>query len=128
MECCGDLPGRGDRAQARAFVEAAGAYADRLLGTGYRGWDDEFKDGWFDLESAVTAVTVQIEDEDDACRVVAFLDALQVFDREGIPAAAGAAAGRLRGTGDVTTTMRGDCVVRSCYRPPGHQTGPAPSV
>ncbi|MFI8341988.1 hypothetical protein ACIF8W_18260 [Streptomyces sp. NPDC085639] len=63
MKCCGDRPGCGDRAQARAFVEATGVHADPLLGTGYRGWDDEFKDGWFDLESAVNAVTVQIEDE-----------------------------------------------------------------
>ncbi|KOG54626.1 hypothetical protein ADK75_13370 [Streptomyces virginiae] len=53
-----------------------------MLGAGYRGWDDEFKDGWFDVESAVNAVTVQIADEDEARRVVACLDALQVFDRE----------------------------------------------
>lgn len=33
-----------------------------------------------------------------------------------IAAAAGAAAGRLRGTGDVTRTMVGDCVVQSRYR------------
>ncbi|MFJ8563763.1 hypothetical protein [Streptomyces sp. NPDC093514] len=53
-----------------------------MLGPGYRGLDDEFKDGWFDLENAVNAVTVQIADEDGVRRVVACLDALQVFDRE----------------------------------------------
>ncbi|MFJ9338719.1 hypothetical protein ACIRP0_05440 [Streptomyces sp. NPDC101733] len=73
---------RTDRVEARAFVEATGVYADPLLATGYRALDEEFKESWFDLESAVTAVAVQIEDEDEARWIVACLDALQVFDRE----------------------------------------------
>ncbi|MGW1403525.1 hypothetical protein ACWCRF_33910 [Streptomyces sp. NPDC002405] len=71
-----------DRAEARAFAEATGVYADPLLTTGYRALDDEFEDGSFDLENAVTAVAVRIEDEDEAHWIVTCLDALQVFDRE----------------------------------------------
>ncbi|GHK02353.1 hypothetical protein SY2F82_41500 [Streptomyces sp. Y2F8-2] len=74
---------RTDRAEARAFAEATGVYADPLVATGYRALDDEFEDGSFDLESAVTAVAVRIEDEDEARWIVTCLDALQVFDREG---------------------------------------------
>ncbi|MGW1810017.1 hypothetical protein [Streptomyces sp. NPDC002078] len=75
---------RTDRGQARAFVEATGVYADPLLAAGYRGLQEEFRDGSFDWESALTAVAVQGElDEDEARWIVACLDALQVFDREG---------------------------------------------
>ncbi|MEU3217075.1 hypothetical protein [Streptomyces sp. NPDC006971] len=73
---------RTDRAEARAFAEATGVYADPLLTTGYRALDDAFKDGWFDLDHAVTAVAVRIEDEGEAHWIVTCLDALQVFDRE----------------------------------------------
>ncbi|ELS57075.1 hypothetical protein [Streptomyces viridochromogenes] len=73
---------RADRGEARAFAEATGVYADPLLATGYRALDNEFKDGSFDLEGAVTAVALKIEDEDEAQWVVNCLDALQVFDRE----------------------------------------------
>jgi hypothetical protein len=73
---------RTDRAEARAFAEATGVYADPLIATGYWALDEEFKDGLFDLESAVTAVAVRIEDEDEARWVITCLDALQVFDRE----------------------------------------------
>ncbi|MGW6522122.1 hypothetical protein [Streptomyces sp. NPDC054962] len=73
---------RADRAEARAFAEATGVYADPLLAAGYRALDDEFKDGPFDLESAVTAVALKIEDEDEARWIVNCLDALQAFDRE----------------------------------------------
>ncbi|MDO0910994.1 hypothetical protein QQM39_09040 [Streptomyces sp. DT2A-34] len=73
---------RTDRAEARVFAEATGVYADPLLTTGYRALDDEFKDGSFDLENAVTAVAVRIEDEEEAHWIVTCLDALQVFDRE----------------------------------------------
>ncbi|WP_318212174.1 hypothetical protein [Streptomyces sp. SJL17-1] len=73
---------RVDRAEARAFVEATGVYADPLLATGYRALAEEFKGDSFDLESAVTAVAVRNEDEDEARWVITCLDALQVFDRE----------------------------------------------
>ncbi|MFD5128005.1 ribonuclease E domain-containing protein [Streptomyces olindensis] len=73
---------RADRAEARAFAEATGVYADPLLVTGYRALNDEFTDGLFDLEGAVTAVALKIEDEDEARWIVSSLDALQVFDRE----------------------------------------------
>ncbi|MFF7158859.1 hypothetical protein [Streptomyces sp. NPDC008139] len=69
-------------AETRAFVNATGVYADPLLATGYRSLEDEFKDGSFDLEGAVTAVALKIEDEDEARWIVNCLDALQVFDRE----------------------------------------------
>ncbi|MEV0908149.1 hypothetical protein [Streptomyces hokutonensis] len=72
---------RTDRAEAHAFVEATGVYADPLLAAGYRALDDEFKDGPFDLEGAVTAVALKIEDEDEARWIVDCLDALQVLDR-----------------------------------------------
>ncbi|NXY93124.1 hypothetical protein HYE82_01540 [Streptomyces sp. BR123] len=73
---------RTDRAEARDFVEQTGVYADPLLATGYRALDDAFKEGPFDLEEAVTAVAVRIEDEDEAQWIVGCLSALQVFDRE----------------------------------------------
>ncbi|MEU0270855.1 hypothetical protein [Streptomyces sp. NPDC006307] len=73
---------RADRAQARDFAEATGVYADPLLATGYRALGEEFKGGSFDLESAVTAVAVRIDDEDEARWLVNCLDTLQVFDRE----------------------------------------------
>ncbi|GGO38486.1 hypothetical protein [Streptomyces lasiicapitis] len=73
---------RADRTEARAFAEATGMYADPLLAAGYRALDEEFKDGPFDLEGAVTAVALKIEDEDEARWIVNCLDALQVFDRE----------------------------------------------
>ncbi|MFI8915037.1 hypothetical protein ACIGW4_25890 [Streptomyces sp. NPDC053513] len=71
-----------DRADARAFVQATGVYAEPLLVTGYRSLAEEFKEGLFDLESAVTAVAVRIEDEDEARWIVTCLDALQVFDHQ----------------------------------------------
>jgi hypothetical protein len=73
---------RDDRAEARVMAEATGVYADPLLAAGYRALDDEFKDGSFDLEGAVTAVALKIEDEDEGRWIVNCLDALQVFDRE----------------------------------------------
>ncbi|MGW9640128.1 hypothetical protein ACWHAU_13375 [Streptomyces albidoflavus] len=73
---------RADRAQARAFAEATGVYEDQLLAAGYRSLTNEFKDGLFDLEGAVTAGALKIDDEDEARWIVDFLDALQVFDRE----------------------------------------------
>ncbi|WP_030965114.1 hypothetical protein [Streptomyces sp. NRRL S-378] len=73
---------RGDRVAARSFVEATGAFADPLLATGYRALDEEFKETPFDLESAVAAVALRIEDEDEARWVVTCLDALQVLDRQ----------------------------------------------
>ncbi|MFD9219632.1 hypothetical protein ACFWDI_06300 [Streptomyces sp. NPDC060064] len=69
-------------AEARGFAEGTGVFADPLLATGYQALDAEFKDGSFDIDSAVTAVAVQIEDEHEAQWIVACLDALQVFDRE----------------------------------------------
>ncbi|RSO45482.1 hypothetical protein DMH15_08450 [Streptomyces sp. WAC 06725] len=72
---------RADPAEARAFAEATGVYAAPLLATGYRALDDGFKGDPFDLEGAVTAVALKIEDEDEARWVVNCLDALQVFDR-----------------------------------------------
>ncbi|MFJ2782005.1 MULTISPECIES: hypothetical protein [unclassified Kitasatospora] len=74
---------REDRAEARAFAEATGVYADPLLVTGYRSLAEEFTEDSFDLESAVTAVAVRIEDEDEARWIITCLDALQVFDHEG---------------------------------------------
>ncbi|GCD40201.1 hypothetical protein OEIGOIKO_08058 [Streptomyces chrestomyceticus JCM 4735] len=71
-------------AEARAFVEATGVYAAPLLAAGYRALDDGFKDDPFDLEGAVTAVALKIEDEDEARWIVNCLDALQVFDRVGL--------------------------------------------
>ncbi|MEU6350344.1 hypothetical protein ABZ896_13575 [Streptomyces sp. NPDC047072] len=71
-----------DGAEAREFAEATGVFADPLLATGYQALDAEFKDSSFDIDSAVTAVAVQIEDEHEAQWIVACLDALQVFDRE----------------------------------------------
>lgn len=72
---------RSDPSEARAFAEATGVYAAPLLTAGYRALDDEFKDDQFDLEGAVTAVALKIEDEDEARWLVNCLDALQVFDR-----------------------------------------------
>ncbi|MEU3903845.1 hypothetical protein AB0F20_08490 [Streptomyces goshikiensis] len=71
---------RRDRAAARSFVEATGVFADPLIATGYRALDEEFKETLFDLESAVAAVALRIEDEDEARWVVSCLDALQVLD------------------------------------------------
>ncbi len=73
---------RADRAEARAFAEATGVYADPLPAAGYRSLNDEFKDGLFDLEGAVTAVVLKIDDEDEAEWIVDRLDALHVFGRE----------------------------------------------
>ncbi|MEV4879634.1 hypothetical protein [Streptomyces cyaneofuscatus] len=73
---------RTDRAEARAFVEATGVHADPLIATGYRALAEEFKEDLFDLESAVTAVAVRNEDEEEARWIVTCLEALQVFDRE----------------------------------------------
>ncbi|WP_030191158.1 hypothetical protein [Streptomyces violaceorubidus] len=73
---------RADRAEARAFTEATGVYAEPLLVAGYRALDDEFKDGLFDIEGAVTAVALKIDDEDEARWIVNCLNALQVCDRE----------------------------------------------
>ncbi|SPF04357.1 hypothetical protein [Streptomyces sp. MA5143a] len=73
---------RADRSEARAFAEATGLYADQLLVTGYRALNDEFREGLFDLEGAVTAVALKLEDEDEARWIVSCLGALQVFDRE----------------------------------------------
>ncbi|WP_374985372.1 hypothetical protein [Streptomyces fradiae] len=74
---------RTDRVEARAFAMATGVYADPLLMTGYRAVYEGFEDGPFDLEGAVTAVALRIEDEDEARWIATCLDALQVFDREG---------------------------------------------
>ncbi|MFI7319097.1 hypothetical protein [Streptomyces venezuelae] len=74
---------RANRTEARAFVEAAGVYADPLLAAGYRALDEAFRDDSFDMEAAVTAVALAIEDEDEARWLVTCLGALQVFDREG---------------------------------------------
>ncbi|MFJ8002462.1 hypothetical protein ACIQ7D_36060 [Streptomyces sp. NPDC096310] len=71
-----------DVAGARDLAEGTGVFADRLLATGYQALNAEFKDGSFDIDSAVTAVAVQIEDEYEAQWIVACLDALQVFDGE----------------------------------------------
>ncbi|MFD8913692.1 hypothetical protein [Streptomyces sp. NPDC059575] len=71
-----------DRAKARSFARETGVYDDALLATGYRTLAAEFKDGSFDMESAVTAIACQIEDEDEARWIFTCLDALQVFDRE----------------------------------------------
>ncbi|MFF0590290.1 hypothetical protein ACFYWD_30455 [Streptomyces sp. NPDC003781] len=73
---------RADRAQDRAFAEATGVYADQPLAAGYRALTDEFKGDLFDLEGAVTAVALKIDDEDEARWIAGFLDVLQVFDRE----------------------------------------------
>lgn len=71
---------RADRAEARAFAEATGVYADPLLAAGYRALDDEFKDSPFGLVGAVTAVALKIEDE--ARWIVNCLDTLQVLDSD----------------------------------------------
>ncbi|NEY32674.1 hypothetical protein GTU99_10800 [Streptomyces sp. PRKS01-65] len=75
---------RANRAEAAAFAQATGVYADPLLATGYRALVEEFEDDPFDLEGAMTAVAVRagVDDEDEARWVVDCLDALQVFDRE----------------------------------------------
>ncbi|WP_055690965.1 hypothetical protein [Streptomyces prasinus] len=76
---------RTDLTRAREFADAAGVYADPLLAAGYRELDKEFADGSFDWENAVTAVALGGElEEDDAHWVIACLDALQVFDRDGV--------------------------------------------
>ncbi|MGW8326426.1 hypothetical protein ACWGLE_00810 [Streptomyces sp. NPDC055897] len=72
-----------DRTEARAFAEATGVYADPLLVTGYRSLAKAFTEDTFDLESAVTAVAVGIEDEYEARWIVTCLDAFQVFDHQG---------------------------------------------
>ncbi|MDX3538713.1 hypothetical protein PV721_31100 [Streptomyces sp. MB09-01] len=72
---------RGNRAEARTFAEATGVFTDPLIATGYRALTEQFADTAFDLESAVTAVALSIEDEDEAHWIVTCLDALQVFDR-----------------------------------------------
>ncbi|MFD9433060.1 hypothetical protein [Streptomyces sp. NPDC060002] len=74
---------RTDRAEARTFAEATGEYADPLLAAGYRALDDEFNSP-FDLEGAVTAVALKIEDEDEdeARWIVNCLDTLQVLDSD----------------------------------------------
>ncbi|MEU2955155.1 hypothetical protein [Streptomyces xanthochromogenes] len=74
---------RADRTEARVFAEATGVYADPLLATGYRSLAKAFMEDTFDLESAVTAVAVRIEDEFEARWIVACLEALQVFDHQG---------------------------------------------
>ncbi|MFJ3662610.1 hypothetical protein ACIPPM_19365 [Streptomyces sp. NPDC090119] len=76
---------RMDQADARAFTEATGVYADPLLAAGYQALAAEFKEDRFDLVSAVTAVAlavVGLEDEEEARWIISCLDALQVFDRE----------------------------------------------
>ncbi|MGG7569375.1 hypothetical protein [Streptomyces sirii] len=71
---------RTDRARAHAFATDTGLYADPLLATGYRALAEEYKDGSFDWESALTAVAVKGEvDEDEARWIVTCLDALQVL-------------------------------------------------
>lgn len=79
---------RADRAEARAFAEATGGYADPLLAAGYRPLNDEFKGGLFDREGAVTAVALKIDGGDEARWIVNCLDTLQVFDREDLLRAA----------------------------------------
>ncbi|WP_233227883.1 hypothetical protein [Streptomyces sp. BSE7-9] len=75
---------RTDRTRAREFADATGVYADPLLAAGYRELDKEFADGSFEWENAVTAVALGSEvEEDEAHWIVACLDALQVFDRDG---------------------------------------------
>ncbi|MGC4997217.1 hypothetical protein [Streptomyces sp. DT195] len=71
-----------DRAEARAFVHATGVYSDPLLATGYRALMEAFGDGPFDMDSAVTAVGCEIDDEEEGRWIVTCLEALQVFDRE----------------------------------------------
>ncbi|MGW5971721.1 hypothetical protein [Streptomyces sp. NPDC055185] len=71
-----------DRSAARAFAKATGVYTDPLLATGYRILVKEFGEDTFDVESAVTAVACEIEDEEEARWVFTCLDAFQVFDRE----------------------------------------------
>ncbi|WP_327190766.1 hypothetical protein [Streptomyces xinghaiensis] len=76
---------RTDLARAHAFVRDTGLYADPLLATGYRALAEEYKGGSFDRESALTAVAVRCEvDEDEARWIVTCLEALQAFDREGV--------------------------------------------
>ncbi|MEU8686300.1 hypothetical protein [Streptomyces sp. NPDC048611] len=75
---------RTDRARASAFAKDTGLCADPLLATGYQILAEEYKEGSFDWESALTAVAVKGEaDEDEARWIVTCLDALQVFDHEG---------------------------------------------
>jgi hypothetical protein len=75
---------RTDRARAHAFARDTGLYTNPLLAAGYRALAEEYRDGSFDWESALTAVAVRGEvDEDEAQWIVTCLDALQVFDREG---------------------------------------------
>ncbi|MGV9320214.1 hypothetical protein [Streptomyces sp. NPDC003660] len=76
---------RMDPADAHAFTEATGVYADPILAAGYQAIAAEFKEDRFDLVSAVTAVALAVagmEDEEEARWIVSCLDALQVFDRE----------------------------------------------
>ncbi|WP_435642487.1 hypothetical protein ACR9VJ_03050 [Streptomyces sp. H49] len=61
---------RADRAEDRGFAEGTGVYADPLPAAGYRALDDEFKGGLFDLEGVVTAVALEIGDEDEARWIV----------------------------------------------------------
>ncbi|MFJ4203975.1 hypothetical protein ACIP2Y_30675 [Streptomyces sviceus] len=75
---------RADRAEASVFVEATGVHVAPLLAAGYWALDDEFKGDPFDLEGAVTAVALEIEDEGEARWIVNCLDVLQVFDREDV--------------------------------------------
>lgn len=75
---------RADPARARSFVQDTGIYADPLLAAAYRQLEEEYKDGLFDWESALTAVVLGSNvGEDEASWSVTCLDALQVFDREG---------------------------------------------
>ncbi|WP_431989010.1 hypothetical protein [Streptomyces albogriseolus] len=75
---------RTDGTRAREFADSTGVYADPLLAAGYRELDKEFADGPFDWENAVTAVALGGElEEHDAHWVIACLDALQLFDRDG---------------------------------------------
>lgn len=75
---------RADRSRAHAFVKDTGLYADSVLASGYRALAEEYKGGFFDWESALTAVAVKGEvEEDEAGWIVTCLEALQVFDREG---------------------------------------------
>ncbi|WP_335971112.1 hypothetical protein [Streptomyces sp. CA2R106] len=73
---------RMNTAEARAFAESTGLYTDQQVLVGYRAIEDEFEDRLFDVDSAITAVALKIEDEDEARWIVTFLDALQVFDRK----------------------------------------------
>ncbi|MFG3101379.1 hypothetical protein ACGFZL_12780 [Streptomyces sp. NPDC048182] len=75
---------RTDRARAHAFARGTGLYADPLLATAYQALAEEYTDGPFDWEGALTAVAVRGDiDEDEARWLLTCLDTLQVFDREG---------------------------------------------